>query len=389
MRKNIITKSIVTAAMASTLTFCAANVLADDYKSGFTFTPGLGYYLFDSDSDIDDDTLYSIAAGYQFNNPWAIELLYLNADSESDNPFIGDIDVDQFRLDGLYHFSRSGNWQPYLAGGIGDIEYDATDFNVDDNDTILNFGGGFKYHLSDVASLRPDVRLIHGIEESSLDVAFTLGLSFLLGATNTPSASVKKPDPIEPVIAGPADADNDGVIDSRDQCSNTPSGVRVDSTGCPLDSDQDGVADYKDACPDSALSAKVDARGCYIELSEDREVELNVRFANNSAEVPQTEYSEIESVAEFMRDYAGTRVVIEGHTDDRGAATYNQQLSERRAKAVAEVLVQKFNVSADRVSSIGYGEEKPIVSNDTADNRALNRRVVAVVKATVKTRAEK
>jgi OOP family OmpA-OmpF porin len=388
VRKKFIAKSFVAAAMASTLTFGAASVLAEDYKSGFTFTPGLGYYLFDGDSNIDDDSLFSLAVGYQFNNPWAVELLYLNADSESDNPFIGDVDVDQFRLDGLYHFSRSGDWQPYLAGGIGDIDYEASRVNFDDNDTILNFGGGIKYHLSDVASLRPDVRLIHGLEESTMDVAFTLGLSFLLGGGSSSSPSVKKPEPV-PVVEAPADVDNDGVIDSLDQCANTPSGVRVDSTGCALDSDKDGVADYKDSCPDSALNAKVDARGCYIELTEDREVQLSVRFANNSAEVPVSEYPEIKSVADFMTEYAGTRVVIEGHTDDRGAASYNQQLSERRAKAVADVLVEEFKVSADRVSSVGYGEERPIVSNDTADNRALNRRVVAVVKATVKTRAEK
>ncbi len=386
--KNIV-KNIMTATLASTMSAAAVTALADDYKPGFTVTPGVGYYFFDSDSNIDDDTLFSLALGYQFDNPWAVELVYLNADSESDNSLIGDIDVEQYRLDGLYHFSRSGKWQPYLAGGIGDIDYEATRFSVDDNDTIFNFGGGAKYQLSKVASLRPDLRLIHGIEESTFDVAFTLGLSFLFGATES-SSSVKKSTPVEPVVAaGPADSDNDGVIDSRDQCSNTPNGVRVDSNGCPLDSDKDGVADYKDSCPDSALNAKVDSRGCYIELTEDKEVQLNVRFANNSAEVPQSAYSEIESVAKFMREYAGTSVVIEGHTDNRGAAAYNQQLSERRAKAVADVLIQEFRLSGNRVSSVGYGEEKPVVSNDTAENRATNRRVVAVVKATVKTRAEK
>ncbi|GAA6166383.1 OmpA family protein [Sessilibacter corallicola] len=386
--KNIV-KNIMTATLASTMSAAAVTAFADDYEPGFTVTPGVGYYFFDSDSNIDDDTLFSLALGYQFDNPWAVELVYLNADSESDNSLIGDIDVEQYRLDGLYHFSRSGKWQPYLAGGIGDIDYEATRFSVDDNDTIFNFGGGAKYQLSKVASLRPDLRLIHGIEESTFDVAFTLGLSFLLGATES-SAPVKKSKPVEPaVVAGPADADNDGVIDSRDQCPNTPNGVRVDSNGCPLDSDKDGVADYKDSCPDSALNAKVDSRGCYIELTEDKEVQLNVRFANNSAEVPQSAYPEIESVAKFMREYAGTSVVIEGHTDDRGAAAYNQQLSERRAKAVADVLIQEFRVSGNSVSSVGYGEEKPVVSNDTAENRATNRRVVAVVKATVKTRAEK
>ncbi|GAB2189164.1 OmpA family protein [Sessilibacter sp. MAH1] len=389
IKKHFLANSIK-AAIASTV-FATAAVYADDYNEGLTFTPGLGYYFFDSSNELEDDSLYSISVGYQFNNPWAIEFVYLNADTESDIPFIGDVDVDQFRLDGLYHFARNGNWQPYLAGGIGDIDFDATRFNVSEDDTTLNFGGGVKYYLTDAIALRPDVRVIHGIDENFQDVAFTLGLNFLLGGSSS-SSKVAKPAPVQPEpqeAAAPADSDNDGVIDTRDQCPNTPAGVRVDSIGCALDSDNDGVADYKDACPDTEASAKVDARGCYIELTEDKTVDLSVRFANNSAVVEPEFYSEIETVAKFMREYATSDVVIEGHTDDRGSAAYNQQLSERRAKAVAEVLVSQFNINANRVSAVGYGEARPIAPNDDANNRALNRRVVAVVKASVTTRVKK
>jgi OOP family OmpA-OmpF porin len=103
-------------------------------------------------------------------------------------------------------------------------------------------------------------------------------------------------------------------------------------------------------------------------------------------DVVSEEYmAEVQRVADYKRAYYNTDVVIEGHTDDRGAADYNQALSERRAKAVAAVLTNRFGIDANRVSAVGYGEAQPLVDNATAQNRALNRRVVAVVTAQVKT----
>ena len=89
-----------------------------------------------------------------------------------------------------------------------------------------------------------------------------------------------------------------------------------------------------------------------------------------------------------MREYPQTSVVIEGHTDDRGQASYNQQLSEKRARNVAATLVNRFGVATDRVTSVGYGEARPTASNASAEGRAANRRVVAVISATVQKRAE-
>jgi outer membrane protein OmpA-like peptidoglycan-associated protein len=72
-------------------------------------------------------------------------------------------------------------------------------------------------------------------------------------------------------------------------------------------------------------------------------------------------------------------VVIEGHTDSQGSAELNQDLSQQRASAIADVLVDSFRIQADRVKGIGYGATRPIADNDTEDGRKLNRRVVAEV----------
>ena len=86
-----------------------------------------------------------------------------------------------------------------------------------------------------------------------------------------------------------------------------------------------------------------------------------------------------------MQKYPETQVTIEGHTDSRGSAEYNRNLSQQRADTVAGILKDRFGVPAARVTAIAYGESRPIDTNDTAEGRQRNRRVVGVVEATVET----
>ena len=182
------------------------------------------------------------------------------------------------------------------------------------------------------------------------------------------------------VAAVDGDADNDGVPDSADQCPGTAAGVEVDSRGCPKDDDGDGVYNYMDDCPNTTdRRAKVDARGCYLRLERKVNITLNVEFDFDSAEPRDAHTGEVKKVADFMNQYPHSSVIMEGHTDSKGAEKYNQGLSEQRASAIADMLVKKFNISAERVSSVGYGERKPIASNDTDEGRQHNRRVVAAV----------
>ena len=78
-----------------------------------------------------------------------------------------------------------------------------------------------------------------------------------------------------------------------------------------------------------------------------------------------------------MRRYPRANVELEGHTDNMGSDAYNMNLSRRRVESVKKYLVDKFNISASRISTVGYGESKPVSSNDTAAGRQRNRRVVA------------
>ncbi|MDD2951389.1 MAG: OmpA family protein, partial [Sulfuricurvum sp.] len=148
---------------------------------------------------------------------------------------------------------------------------------------------------------------------------------------------VAKPAPV--VVPAPAelDSDGDGVVDSKDKCPNTPKGYKVDDNGCP------------------------------------REVTLHINFGTNLFAIPSSAYKDIDELKRFMNDYPMYNIEIIGHTDSVGSEHSNQILSEKRAKSL-ETLLVKEGIAADRMSSTGMGETKPIASNDDEAGRAQNRR---------------
>ena len=149
------------------------------------------------------------------------------------------------------------------------------------------------------------------------------------------------------------------------------------------DSDNDGVCDNVDKCPDTPANVTVDADGCPA-VAEVVRVELDVKFDFDKSKVKEESYGDIKNLADFMNQYPSTTTTVEGHTDSVGTDAYNQKLSERRANAVRDVLVNQYGVGSERVNSVGYGESRPVADNATDAGRAVNRRVEAEVEAQAK-----
>jgi OOP family OmpA-OmpF porin len=162
------------------------------------------------------------------------------------------------------------------------------------------------------------------------------------------------------------DSDGDGVYDDVDKCPNTPKGTPVDSVGCSLDSDGDGVSDNLDKCPNTPKGARVDSRGCWVLAG--------VTFDTGKWDVKTEFYPTLNEVVAILQENKSLRLSVEGHTDNRGSAQLNQDLSEKRAKSVMDYLVSS-GIDASRLSSRGYGFSQPAATNDTAAGRQLNRRV--------------
>jgi OOP family OmpA-OmpF porin len=181
----------------------------------------------------------------------------------------------------------------------------------------------------------------------------------------------------------PADSDGDGIADGLDRCAQTPRGATVDAHGCPLDSDGDGVADGIDKCPDTSMELAVDNKGCPVLIGEvgqqfldGKAVAFNIAFASGKADIEPSSYPDLDRVGEVLNDWPEAEVEIGGHTDSQGAAAFNQQLSEKRAEAVKDYLTKKFSkIRRKNLLPRGYGESKPVASNDTPEGRAQNRRV--------------
>ncbi len=116
-------------------------------------------------------------------------------------------------------------------------------------------------------------------------------------------------------------------------------------------------------------------------VAEAVRVELDVKFDFDRAEVKSGSYDDIRNLADFMKEYGQTSTVVEGHTDSVGTDAYNQRLSERRANAVRDVLVNQHGLDSSRIEAVGYGESRPVADNATEEGRAINRRVEAEVEA--------
>ena len=156
-------------------------------------------------------------------------------------------------------------------------------------------------------------------------------------APKAASKSVTKEDSKAAVVAE-ADTDKDGVVDSKDQCPDTPLGYKVNPVGCPIS------------------------------------VTLHVNFPTNSSVIPASNESDIVDLVKILQDNPPAKVTIIGHTDNVGSDKFNQILSEKRSKAMGGKLIAN-GISAERITTVGMGEKQPVATNKTAKGRALNRRI--------------
>ncbi|HWV14312.1 MAG TPA: OmpA family protein [Cellvibrio sp.] len=337
MKKHTKILSAVIATLVST------SAMAHNHK--FEVQVGAGREFFEEERD--DATAVNLGLGYVINDNWTLEAVGTAFETQLNNSNI-DIDGTQYRLDALYNIDTTSLWRPFVAFGVGDQKL-KTDFGSA-RDTLVNLGAGVKRSLGGNWEFRTDVRALNSLDEEYTDLAVNAGISYLFGHTPVKAA---------PVVAAPA-----------------PAVVEVDSDG-------DGVLDSKDKCPDTPKQYKVDSVGCPLELTETVSIKLAVKFDNAKAVVKDQYVDDIGNLAKFMDQYANTVVTVEGHTDSVGSDAYNKTLSQKRADAVKQVLISKFNIAADRITATGFGEAKPVADNTTATGREENRRVVGAVSTKV------
>lgn len=189
----------------------------------------------------------------------------------------------------------------------------------------------------------------------------------------------------------PTDSDKDGIADEDDACPSV-AGIK-ELNGCPkpkvVDTDGDGINDDLDRCPNVAgvpslagCPQKVVSTDSVSQADQVKiqEISKNIFFETASTNLKATSKAKLDELHAIIKGYSDFTLAIEGHTDSSGSADLNQRLSEKRAAAVRNYLVSK-GLPSHRITSAGYGENRPIADNSTAEGKKMNRRVELKFKA--------
>jgi OOP family OmpA-OmpF porin len=417
--KKVILLSLVTSA-----TLLNAN------SEGYYFTPTIGKVIHEG-SDLNEKGIYGFRVGMPApENQYGLDTFEFAYDRQTGVDYTSlpqSTKTNRFSGNFLKHYNYTTAYTPYGLLGAGYEAFSNEQKDADDA-LFLNVGVGLKYKINEQFSLMTDIRHLVRLKEFDSHTIFNVGLVIPFGKVEKQAPVVVEEKKVAPVVVVPKDSDNDGVIDAQDKCPDSKAGAKVDVNGCeivvappapvvvaPKDSDNDGVIDEKDKCPDSKVGAKVDVNGCEIVVAPPAPVvvvpkdsdkdgildendkcpntpagfkvdasgcevsyKLKINFDTNKADIKAEYNDEIAKFVLFMNTFPVYKAEIDGHTDNVGDAAANKKLSAERAESVKARFV-KEGVAADRMTTQGYGEEKPVASNDTAEGRDENRRIEVIL----------
>ena len=288
----------------------------------------------------------------------------------------------------IVNLTDNYQFQPFILAGYGGLTSLVSDATVVPGSTwgFMHAGLGFKVGFTPWTGLRVDGRIMapwtalspvipqgNRIGYSGPDFEI-LGSLFINFGEVEHITVIKEP--------GSKDRDGDGIPDNVDRCPDQPEDKDgfQDEDGCPdPDNDGDGIPDTLDKCPNEpeTFNNYKDDDGCPDEVPAEVKkftgVIEGINFKTGSAEILAGSYVLLDRAVKVLQDYPDVNLEISGHTDSRGKADYNRDLSQRRADSVKTYFVQRGIASA-RLQSIGYGLTRPIADNKTSSGRATNRR---------------
>lgn len=281
--------------------------------------------------------------GYRLNQSWGVRVEYARQSLDSSTRS-SRVTGDRFGVDTMYHLANSN---VYLVGGWKHFENNiASD--------AINLGVGYRYFVNDGVALFAEGNHYRGISNRNWnDAGIKAGITWIFGSSAAPAPTPAPAPAPAPVVV---DSDGDGVPDSQDKCPNTPATHKVDADGCTIYTEK---------------------------MARVGDVDIEVRFAFDSAVVSADGRSEVNQLAAYMKRFPEAVVFIEGHASNIGTPEYNMRLSERRAKAIADLLTAQ-GVESARITSEGFGVTRLRVQGNTREAHAANQRIEAKVTAKIK-----
>jgi len=295
-------------------------------------------------------------------------------------------------INGVYEFGVKGDLKPYIMGGVGYEKVVGEIDNSFESHPFVQGAMGLRYKLPKGYKAQVEgkmLQIIGGNSENN-EVILNFGMSFPIRYIVLHNKKRKRVVPkkvthqrvapkrvspkkviIQPIII------NRRVVVTPPPQPTPPIQKSFDNQECPLkislpDRDRDGVEDRFDQCPATPCDFTVDSYGCPIKMT------LRINFAVNSSVIDDSYIPRIDNFAKFLLRNRGSRIIIQGHTDSSGDSVHNIVLSEKRARAVANRLIE-LGVSPSRITAVGKGESMPIASNSTREGKRLNRRIEAIL----------
>lgn len=357
MKRMILGGMIVT---AFAVQGSAAAADAYDDTGAFYLAPMAQYTLLDSRRVSKDNAGGQIGLGYDFAPNFAVELALSNGSFKIKSGNYAGASEKLFAssLDVLYKFlPPTSTFRPFVLAGVGNISDNIGRSSTTHNQWMAEAGGGLLIGLgsqtgSTRVQLRTEAKYRYEFASPTLytprdpgDIVVGLGLQFMFGAPTPPPPVMAAappppppppPPPTPPPPPQPIDSDGDGVPDSMDKCPNTPHGDVVDANGCTIKLDR-------------------------------------VHFDTDKAVILPESSEVLDYAVATLKAHPNIVIEVDGHTDNRGTAQHNMLLSQRRADSVMSYL-REHGVT-NTMTAKGYGEDKPIADNGTADGRQQNRRV--------------
>lgn len=325
------------------------------------FNYGISYSL--PDDPVDYGIGFDLGYGRSFSpSNWVEGKLSLSV-LETGSDTLPDFYQTTLGADYLRSLGNESLGHFFLLAGGGLAMNDVSPDSEDGSSYYLNAGVGYRTRVSTVWGVRPRVEL-RFVRDSVLDGMDALVLGFKLEIPPNRQSVVEKTVEVEKIVEVPVEVEK--IVEKEVTCVIPPAETPA------ADTDGDGVADGADKCPGTLKGAKVDGNGCVV---EEQKISLpNIEFESGKTVLARGGKDKLEAVVEFLANQTEVQVDVFGHTDAQGRDSYNQTLSEGRAKSVVDYLVSR-GIKADRLSSKGFGETQPIASNETAGGRAQNRRV--------------
>ncbi len=344
-----------TAALSLSFTAVAEQPLAKDLVGKFYGGGHLMHIKTDNErlmtddlrSDVDHGSGFGAEFGYRYSEALEFRFAHSEINLVKENGGFKEPDASATAFDVLYFLNKESF---YLMSGLNSMD-------IVDRKTSVNLGAGYRYHLTNNAALYFEGKTHYQFSEHFTDYTAQLGFIYFFGESKK-SAPASKVAPVavvaEQTSAQVMDSDNDGIADNKDQCANTPKNDKVDSNGCT------------------------------VFTQENLRIQLLVNFDNNKAEIKPEYFNEIKEMADFMKTYPHTKLVVEGHTSSQGSAVHNKKLSQARAQAIVNRLTQTHGIKAERLSAVGYGEARLLNTANSSQAHSENRRIEAVIETTRK-----